>query len=174
MKRNNSNNNSNHGSEEAIQKSKLLCCTNTSEQDLQEISKLKQVDDNDRKGPPLDQFGVAPVFHPTETEWNNPFTYLHKIYDQAEKFGICKVVPPPGISFPFSIDPDRLTFHPRVQPLCLLEAKQRLWLTFHSKLSQFWSQFKFKINYPIIIRGRQVCMILVHIYILFLLTKMLY
>lgn len=36
----------------------------------------------------------APVFHPTEKEFQDPIEYITKIQVQAEKFGICRVVPP--------------------------------------------------------------------------------
>ncbi|XP_048488603.1 protein Jumonji isoform X3 [Plutella xylostella] len=40
----------------------------------------------------------APVFYPTETEFENPFSYLEKITPEASKYGICKIVSPPGFS----------------------------------------------------------------------------
>lgn len=41
----------------------------------------------------------APVFIPTEEEFKNPLLYIQKIRPLAEKFGICKIKPPP-VSFP--------------------------------------------------------------------------
>ncbi|XP_039287256.1 uncharacterized protein LOC111052838 [Nilaparvata lugens] len=44
------------------------------------------------------QFGAnleeAPVFYPTEKEFLDPLEYIEKIRPVAEKFGICKVIPP--------------------------------------------------------------------------------
>lgn len=37
----------------------------------------------------------APVFVPTEQEFRNPLTYISKIRPVAEKYGICKIRPPP-------------------------------------------------------------------------------
>lgn len=37
----------------------------------------------------------APVFVPTEQEFKNPLTYINKIRPIAEKYGICKIKPPP-------------------------------------------------------------------------------
>lgn len=40
---------------------------------------------------------VGPTFYPTVEEFTlNPLTYIEKIRPIAEKYGICKVVPPPG------------------------------------------------------------------------------
>lgn len=36
----------------------------------------------------------APTFHPTEKDFQDPLEYIDKIRSVAEKFGICKVVPP--------------------------------------------------------------------------------
>lgn len=40
----------------------------------------------------------APVFIPTAEEFKNPLVYIQKIRPLAEKFGICKIKPPP-VSF---------------------------------------------------------------------------
>lgn len=39
----------------------------------------------------------APVFHPTAEEFADPVQYVLAIQDQAEPFGLCKIVPPPGV-----------------------------------------------------------------------------
>lgn len=38
----------------------------------------------------------APTFHPTEKDFQDPLEYIDKIRSIAEKFGICRVVPPPN------------------------------------------------------------------------------
>ena len=39
----------------------------------------------------------APVFYPTVIDFqDNPLQYVDKIRPIAEKYGICKIVPPPG------------------------------------------------------------------------------
>lgn len=36
----------------------------------------------------------APIFHPNEKEFQDPLEYIEKIRGRAEKFGICRIVPP--------------------------------------------------------------------------------
>lgn len=36
----------------------------------------------------------APTFYPTEKEFEDPLEYIDKITPQAEKYGLCRVVPP--------------------------------------------------------------------------------
>jgi hypothetical protein len=63
----------------------------------------------------------APVFHPTEEEFNDPLEYINKIRKYAEGSGICKIKPPPNWQPPFAVDVDKLRFTPRIQRLNELE-----------------------------------------------------
>lgn len=40
------------------------------------------------------QIVEAPTFHPTDKEFQDPIEYMEKIRVKAEKFGICRIVPP--------------------------------------------------------------------------------
>nr|XP_022914063.1 protein Jumonji isoform X1 [Onthophagus taurus]XP_022914072.1 protein Jumonji isoform X2 [Onthophagus taurus] len=40
------------------------------------------------------QMVEAPVYHPSEKEFQDPLEYIEKIRPTAEKFGICRIVPP--------------------------------------------------------------------------------
>jgi len=47
-----------------------------------------------------DSIEFAPVFRPTAREFEEPFKYLKEIAAKAEKYGICKIVPPVKPSVP--------------------------------------------------------------------------
>lgn len=40
------------------------------------------------------QLVEAPTFHPTEKEFQDPLEFIEKIRGHAEKFGICRIIPP--------------------------------------------------------------------------------
>ena len=42
----------------------------------------------------IGQMVEAPVFRPTDKEFQDPLEYIEKIRVKAEKFGICRIVPP--------------------------------------------------------------------------------
>lgn len=50
--------------------------------------------DNIEVLPWLKTLPVAPEFHPTLAEFQDPIAYIFKIEPKASKFGICKIVPP--------------------------------------------------------------------------------
>lgn len=82
---------------------------------------------------------LAPIYYPTEEEFNDPILYVAKIKSEAERFGICKIVPPSSFRPPFSIQPENFEFTPRLQKLNELDALFRLRLIFINKLVNFWS-----------------------------------
>ena len=65
----------------------------------------------------------APVFRPSETEFLNPLEYIAHIRPEAEKYGICKIVPPPSWSPPFMIDKENFKFSTRIQNVSELQNK---------------------------------------------------
>eukprot|EP00035_Acanthoeca_spectabilis_P024670 m.454862 g.454862 ORF g.454862 m.454862 type:complete len:892 (+) comp20757_c0_seq1:166-2841(+) len=45
--------------------------------------------------PVFEAVPTCPVYHPTAMEFAEPLDYIASIRDEAEKFGICRIVPPP-------------------------------------------------------------------------------
>lgn len=80
----------------------------------------------------------APVFHPNETEFEDPLTYIEKLRPVGELTGIIKIIPPSHWQPPFALDVDRLRFTPRVQRLNELEARTRVKLNFLDRVAKFW------------------------------------
>mmetsp|Transcript_10156 Transcript_10156/g.12872 ORF Transcript_10156/g.12872 Transcript_10156/m.12872 type:complete len:692 (-) Transcript_10156:313-2388(-) len=61
--------------------------------------------DTHREGPSTLNIPIGPTFFPTIEEFQgNPLHYINKIRPTAEKYGICKIVPPSGWDPPFSVD----------------------------------------------------------------------
>lgn len=59
-----------------------------------------------RSDPPTRIFGLqdAPCYRPTAKEWMDPLKYIERIRPEAEKAGICKIIPPEGWKPPFCLD----------------------------------------------------------------------
>ncbi|KAJ2661771.1 hypothetical protein IWW48_002165 [Coemansia sp. RSA 1200] len=87
-------------------------------------------------------FGLpeAPTFYPSAEEFADPLEYIQKIRPEAEKAGICKIVPPAGWNPPFSLDTKRFRFKTRIQQLNSLEGKTRSNLNYLDQLYKFHAQ----------------------------------
>ncbi|CAM0946835.1 unnamed protein product [Alopecurus aequalis] len=65
----------------------------------------------------------APVFRPTEEEFADPLAYVARIRPLAERYGICRIVPPPSWSPPRALDVAALPFPTKRQPIHRLLAR---------------------------------------------------
>jgi len=56
--------------------------------------------------PPTRIFGLAeaPCFYPTTEQFTEPLKYIESIRPEAEKAGICKIIPPAGWKPTFALD----------------------------------------------------------------------
>ena len=79
----------------------------------------------------------APTFHPTEAEFANPLRYILSVREEAEKYGICCIKPPPSWRPPFMIDLNRLKFPTRVQKINELLVRRTQRLKFMKALTEF-------------------------------------
>lgn len=53
----------------------------------------------------------APTFYPSEEDFKDPLEYFEIIKPVAQKFGICRVVPPPSFKVRMLIN-DKLDYYP--------------------------------------------------------------
>jgi hypothetical protein len=61
------------------------------------------------------QLEEVPTYHPTMEQFANPMTYIASIREEAEHFGLARIVPPEGWKPPWLIDGKKFTFATRVQ-----------------------------------------------------------
>jgi len=80
----------------------------------------------------------APTFHPTAAEFAHPLRYILSIREEAEKYGICAIVPPADWKPPFCLDRNRLQFPARVQRINELMVRKVQRLRFLQDLAAFW------------------------------------
>ncbi|OIV94904.1 hypothetical protein TanjilG_22101 [Lupinus angustifolius] len=66
---------------------------------------------------------LAPVYYPTDDEFKDPLEFIYKIRPEAEKFGICKIVPPNNWKPPFALDLNTFTFPTKTQAIHKLQAR---------------------------------------------------
>ncbi|KAE8746090.1 hypothetical protein FOCC_FOCC007214 [Frankliniella occidentalis] len=57
-------------------------------------SRPSQKSNRSYNGPVPGNISEAPVFHPTEKEFQDPYAYIEKIRPIAEKYGLCRIVAP--------------------------------------------------------------------------------
>ena len=62
--------------------------------DAPSTSKKKRTPDTPPLNCDMKALVEAPVFHPSEKEFNDPIEYLEKIRPKCEPYGICRIVPP--------------------------------------------------------------------------------
>jgi histone demethylase JARID1 len=81
----------------------------------------------------------AITFRPTDEEFaQDPLEYIARIRPVAEKYGICKIVPPAHWKPQFCIDHNKCKFRPRIQRINELEANNRVKFLFLDELTKFW------------------------------------
>ena len=83
----------------------------------------------------------APVFRPTEEEFQDPLKYIASIRPLAEPYGICKIVPPSSWNPPFQINKQTFRFPTRIQAVhelqdrVSLQEQQEFYDDFHKCLA---------------------------------------
>ena len=69
------------------------------------------------------QLPEAPTFYPSTHDFKDPLAYIAKIKAEAEEFGACKIVPPPGWNPRFALNKSTLRFKTRVQSVHELQER---------------------------------------------------
>lgn len=71
----------------------------------------------EEEGARLEGVAEAPCYYPTAEQFEKPLEYIASIRSDAERYGICRICPPPGWQPPFAHKPDKLRFATKEQDL---------------------------------------------------------
>ncbi|KAF8977172.1 hypothetical protein BGZ46_007589, partial [Entomortierella lignicola] len=109
--------------------------------DMSSVS-TKAPPENPRTNPPTRIFGLqdAPCYYPTAEEFMEPLKFIESIRPEAEKAGICKIIPPDGWKPPFALDTEVFRFKTRIQKLNSMEGETRTNLNYLDQLYKFHRQ----------------------------------
>jgi [histone H3]-trimethyl-L-lysine4 demethylase len=74
--------------------------------DLATVERRGQGPPNNPPPKPNRMFGLqeAPTFRPTADEFKDPLRYIQMIREEAQRYGIAKIIPPDSWNPPFAID----------------------------------------------------------------------
>ncbi|KAF1847972.1 PHD transcription factor-like protein [Cucurbitaria berberidis CBS 394.84] len=97
---------------------------------------------NNQPPKPNRMFGLqeAPTYRPTAEQFKDPVQYIQSIREEAQKYGIVKVVPPDSWNPSFAIDTERFHFRTRRQELNSVEGGTRANLNYLDQLAKFHKQ----------------------------------
>lgn len=70
----------------------------------------EKYDFSPRSGKRLFGLEEAPVYYPTDEEFADPLAFIERIRPEAEKYGICKIVPPKRWKPEFAMDTEVIFF----------------------------------------------------------------
>ncbi|KAL6704419.1 hypothetical protein ACN47E_008271 [Coniothyrium glycines] len=97
---------------------------------------------NNHPPKPSRMFGLqeAPTYRPTADQFKDPVQYIQSIREEAQKYGIVKIVPPENWQPAFAIDTERFHFRTRRQELNSVEGGSRANLNYLDQLAKFHKQ----------------------------------
>ncbi|KAL9434409.1 hypothetical protein AB3S75_029115 [Citrus x aurantiifolia] len=101
----------------------------------------------------------GPVYYPTEDEFKDPLEYICKIRAEAERYGICKIVPPKSWKPPFALDLGSFTFPTKTQAIHQLQARSAACdsKTFELEYSRFLKEHVgTKLNKKVFFEGEEL------------------
>ncbi|XP_020527065.1 lysine-specific demethylase 5B isoform X1 [Amborella trichopoda] len=90
--------------------------------------RARTLGEQESQSPNTQSFGAlnlpqAPVYYPTEEEFKDPLGFIEQIRGEAERYGICRIVPPKSWKPPFSLELDSFTFPTKTQPIHQLQVR---------------------------------------------------
>ena len=88
----------------------------------------------------------APTFRPNDEDFQDPFDYIRRIRPEAEKYGICKIIPPDSWQPAFAINTEKFFFKTRRQELNSVEGGTRTNLQYLDQLAKFHKQHGMNLN----------------------------
>ena len=108
------------------------------------------------------QLPEAPTFYPSISEFSDPLAYIAKIRPEAEEFGACKIVPPPGWSPRFALDRKALRFKTRVQSVHELQERSNAQEEFEQNYHEWLQTVKRTWKGSPMLNGREVDLFKLH------------
>lgn len=108
------------------------------------------------KGSEPTQVPAAPTFYPSVEEFGDPLAYIAKIRPEAEPFGACKIVPPPGWRPPFALDRRSFKFKTRLQNVHELQERSAAEEQFEEEYTAWLKAANRTWKGPPMVNGREV------------------
>lgn len=108
------------------------------------------------------QLPEAPIFYPSHHDFTDPMAYIARIRAEAEKFGACKIVPPPGWRPRFALDKRSLRFQTRVQSVHELQERSNALEEFQEAYHQWLKLVKRTWKGSPMLHGREVDLFKLH------------
>jgi histone demethylase JARID1 len=110
--------------------------------DLSTVERRGHGAPNNQPPKPNRMFGLqeSPTYRPTAEQFKDPVQYIQSIREEAQKYGIVKIIPPDSWSPSFAIDTERFHFRTRRQELNSVEGGTRANLNYLDQLAKFHKQ----------------------------------
>ena len=110
--------------------------------DLKTVERRGHNAPNNLPPKPQRMFGLqeAPTYRPTAEQFKDPVAYMQSIREEAQQYGIVKIVPPDTWNPHFAVDTERFHFRTRKQELNSVEGGTRANLNYLDQLGKFHKQ----------------------------------
>eukprot|EP00045_Choanoeca_perplexa_P017472 m.254274 g.254274 ORF g.254274 m.254274 type:complete len:157 (+) comp17550_c0_seq1:158-628(+) len=96
------------------------------------------------------------IYRPTHAEFADPMRYIECIKEEAEQYGVIKIIPPKSWKVDFALNEKEIKFKPRVQVLSELEGRNRARLMFLNALERYWKLQGMPLQHAPVVRRQLV------------------